>query len=152
MANTATPIRVEPTVDPAAQPAEALRAAVETAPIAPAAAREPDLPASSPARSALDQLSRIEDKAARIEEKYARTEALLLRVEDKLGDAAGRMSEAARQSDLDALRQEVAGFSRRFRNLPGLTSLVMTAIVTALLASAITIALLKYGLPGVFPR
>jgi len=149
MANTATPIRGEPTVDPAAQPGEALRAAVETAP---AAAREPDLPASSPARSALDQLSRIEDKAARIEEKYARTEALLLRVEDKLGDAAGRMSEAARQADLDALRQEVAGFSRRFRNLPGLTSLVTTAIVTALLTAAITVALLKYGLPGVFPR
>jgi len=151
MANTATPVRVEPTVTPLppSQASDELRAAVEPAAATP---READLSASSPARSALDQLSRIEDKAARIEEKYARTEALLLRVEDRLGDAAGRMSEAARQADLDALRQEVAAFSRRFRNLPGLTSLVVTAIVTALLTSAITVALLKYGLPGVLPR
>jgi len=154
MANTATPVRVEPTVTPLppSQASDELRATVETAPPPTAAPREAELPASSPARSALDQLSRIEDKAARIEEKYARTETLLLRVEDRLGDTAGRMSEAARQADLDALRQEVAAFSRRFRNLPGLTSLVMTAIVTALLSSAITVALLKYGLPGVLPR
>jgi len=151
MANTATPARVEPIIDPMSpsQAPDDLRAAVEPAAATP---READLSASSPARSALDQLSRIEDKAARIEEKYARTEALLLRVEDKLGDAAGRMSDAARQADLDALRQEVAAFSRRFRNLPGLTSLVMVAVVTALLTSAITVALLKYGLPGVLAQ
>jgi hypothetical protein len=132
-----------------------LRAAVEPAASAQTYAEPYAAQASAEAqgsRSALDQLSRIEDKTARIEEKYARTEALLLRVEDRLGDTAGRMSEAARQADLDALRQEVAGFSQRFRNLPGLTSLVMTAIVTALLSSAITVALLKYGLPGVLPR
>src|SRR3954447_13426177 len=88
MANTATPARVEPIIDPMSpsRASDDLRAAVEPAAATP---READLSASSPARSALDQLSRIEDKAARIEEKYARTEALLLRVEDKLGDAAG---------------------------------------------------------------
>ncbi len=154
MANTAAPARVEPAVDPMSpsQASDDLRAAVETPSPPTAAPREAELPASSPARSALDQLSRIEVKAARIEEKYARTEGLLLRVEDKLGEAASRMSDAARQADLDALRQEVAGFSRRFRNLPGLTSLVTTAIVTALLTSALTVALLKYGIPGVLPR
>jgi hypothetical protein len=153
MANTATPVRVEPSIDPAppSRASDELRAAVEV-PTPPVARSESELSASSPARSALDQLSRIEDKSARIEEKYARTEALLLRVEDKLGDAASRMSDAARQADLDALRQEVAAFSRRFRNLPSLTSLVVVAIVTALLTSAITVALLKYGLPGVLAQ
>ena len=101
---------------------------------------------------ALDQLSRIEDKAARIEEKYARTEALLLRVTDKLDAATSQMGEAARQADLEALRQEVAGFSGRIRNLPGFASLMVAALVTALLTAAIVVALQRYGLPGVLPR
>src|SRR5215211_6110322 len=114
MANTATPVRVEPTVTPLppSQASDELRAAVETAPPPAAAPREAELPASSPARSALDQLSRIEDKAARIAEKCAGTEGLLLRVEDRLGDAVGRMSEGARQPGLDAVRHDGAAFSR----------------------------------------
>jgi hypothetical protein len=62
------------------------------------------------------------------------------------------MGEAARQADLEALRQEVAGFSRRISSLPGFVSLMVTALVTALLTAAIVVALQKYGLPGVLPR
>src|SRR4051794_10658008 len=137
MANTATPARVEPIIDPMSpsRASDDLRAAVEPAAATP---READLSASSPARSALDQLSRIEDKAARVEEKYARTEALLLRVEDKLGDAAGRMSDAARQADLDALRQEGAAVSRRVRQLPCLTLPLVGGVVPPPLTSPTT--------------
>jgi hypothetical protein len=159
MTSTASPTRVEPTIDPestvsvTSSPAAELRAAVETPTAAPASASpspSPSPPAAdldTPARGGIDQLSRIEDKTARIEEKYARSEAFLVRVADKVEGATSRMSEVAQQADLAAVRQEVSTLAGRVRSLPGLTALVFTAIVTALLSSGLTVALLKY-LPG----
>jgi hypothetical protein len=157
MTSTASPTRVEPTIDPestvsvTSSPAAELRAAVETPTAAPApASASPSPPAAdldTPARGGIDQLSRIEDKTARIEEKYARSEAFLVRVADKVEGATSRMSEVAQQADLAAVRQEVSTLAGRVRSLPGLTALVFTAIVTALLSSGLTVALLKY-LPG----
>ena len=148
MADAATAARVEPHIGPtpvSAMASEELRAAVEPAGSAPASSEAPG------SRSALDQLSRIEDKTARIEEKYARTEALMHRVADTTDAATARMGEVALQGDLVALRNEVMAVSKRVRGLPGLTALVFTAIVTALLTAAITAAVLKY-VPGLLPR
>jgi polyhydroxyalkanoate synthesis regulator phasin len=151
MADSATRNRVEPTLGttPSAPSVEELRAAVESVPPAP-----PPAPATSnaepPTRAGIDQLSRIEDKAARIEEKYARTETLIQRLQDKVEAATGRMSEAALQSDLVIVRERVDELTRRVRRLPGLNSLVFTAIVTALLTAALTVAAIKY-LPGILP-
>ena len=98
------------------------------------------------------QLSRIEDKTARIEEKYARSEALLLRMGDRVDAAAGVItSEAARQSDLIALRNEVAALTQRTRGLPGAGTMFVMALLTALLTSAAVIAATRYGIPGVLP-
>ena len=151
MADTPTANRVEPTLgtSPYAPSVEELRAAVESvppAPPAPAAAPEP----APMIGERLDQLSRIEDKTARIEEKYARTETLLQRVQDRVEAATGRMSEAALQSDLVIVRERVDELARRVRRLPGLNSLVFTALVTALLTAALTVAAMKY-LPGILP-
>ena len=99
----------------------------------------------------LDQLSRIEDKAARIEEKYARTETGMLRVQDKVEAAMARMTEAALQSDLVVVRERVDELARRVRSLPGLNSLWLTAIVTALLTAVLVLVAQKY-LPGRLPR
>ena len=85
----------------------------------------------------LDQLSRIEDKTARIEEKYARTETGMLRVQDKVEAAMARMTDAALQSDLVVVRERVEELGRRVRGLPGLNSLWLTAIVTALLTAVV---------------
>lgn len=147
MADQGIPNRGEPNFGAAAAPAvEELRAAVESVPPAPAAA-EP-LPAQG---ERLDQLSRIEDKTARIEEKYARTESSMQRVGDKVEAAMGRMTEAARHADLVVVRERVDELARRVRRLPGLNALVLTAIVTALLAAAFVLAAQKYllgQLPG----
>jgi hypothetical protein len=157
MADPTTTNRVEPTLGPArsatsAPSVEELRAAVDSAP---PIAGESGAYAEAPPparndRSGIDQLSRIEDKAARIEEKYARSETLIQRLQDRVEAATGRMSEAALQSDLVIVRERVDELARRVRGLPGLNSLVFTAIVTALLAAALTVAAIKY-LPGVLP-
>jgi polyhydroxyalkanoate synthesis regulator phasin len=156
MADSTTPTRVEPTLGPPS-PApsgpgvEELRAAVESVPPAPVPPGG-QVEATTPARSErVDQLSRIEDKAARIEEKYARTETLMQRVQDKVEAATGRMSEAALQSDLVVVRERVDELARRVRRLPGLNSLVFTALVTSLLTAALTVAAIKY-LPGILPN
>ena len=154
MTSTTAPTRLEPTINPGAAPpvspnaAAELRAAVETAPTV---ATAPAEPTSSTARGAIDQLSRIEDKTARIEEKYARSEALLARVGEKVDTATGRMSEVALQADLAAVRQDVSVLSQRLRGVPGMTALVFTSLVTALLSSALTVALLRF-LPGIIGR
>ena len=141
MADTAS-TRVEPVLAP--------DHAVE--PVPPESTSPTGRDAAISALPAPDQLARVEEKTARIEEKFARTEALLQRVEAKMDSATGRMAESARQADLSAVREQVTALSRVVRNLPGLTSLVAVAIVTSLLTSAITLALMKYGIPGLLPR
>jgi hypothetical protein len=160
MAESAPTSRIEPTVasgpDPKSQGVSALKAAVEQpkpAPASPAPAPAPAAapvgePAPPPRPAGLEQLFRIEEKVARIEEKYARSEALLQRVEAKMDAWAGRAAEGARQADLVAARDQMTGLTRSVRRLPGLTALVFTALVTAVLTSALTLALLKYGVPG----
>jgi hypothetical protein len=155
MAESTTTNRVEPTLGPtpsasSAPSVEELRSAVESAPTTPAATYVEAPPHAPADRPGIDQLSRIEDKAARIEEKYARTETLMQRVQDKVEAATGRMSEAALQSDLVVVRERVEEVARGVRRLPGLNSLVFTAIVTALLTAALTVAAIKY-LPGILP-
>jgi hypothetical protein len=151
MADTPTSNRVEPTLgtSPSAPSVEELRAAVESVPAAPPAAT-----AAEPAPmigERLDQLSRIEDKTARIEEKYARTETGMLRVQDKVEAAMARMTDAALQSDLVVVRERVEELGRRVRGLPGLNSLWLTAIVTAVLTAVLVLVAQKYllgRLPG----
>jgi hypothetical protein len=152
MADTPTANRVEPTLgtSPYAPSVEELRAAVESVPPAPPAAAA--APESAPmVGERLDQLSRIEDKTARIEEKYARTETGMLRVQDKVEAAMARMTDAALQSDLVVVREQVGELARRVRSLPGLNSLWLTAIVTALLTAVLVLVAQKYllgRLPG----
>ena len=148
MADPTTANRVEPTLGPtsataSATSAEELRAAVELARPSPVEAPPP----ARADRPGIDQLSRIEEKADRIDEKYARTETLVQRVQDKVEAATGQISKAALQSDLVIVRERVEGAVRGVRRLPGLTSLVFTAVVTALLAAALTVAVIKY-FPG----
>lgn len=107
--------------------------------------------AAPSARGALDQLSRIEDKVARIEEKYARTEFVMQRVQDKVEGAMGRMDEVALQSDLVALRNQLTAASDRIRKVPGFGALMLTGIVTAVLAAALVIAALRF-VPGLLVR
>ena len=96
MADSATS-RVEPSIGPApvsAMAADELRATVE-----PAASAQP--PSEAPgSRSALDQLSRIEDKTARIEDRYERSEAPLARMGDRLDTSGAVLNEAARQAEV----------------------------------------------------
>jgi hypothetical protein len=155
MADPTTANRVEPTLGPtpaasSAPSVDELRAAVESVPPTPAATYAETPPPARNGRPGLDQLSRIEDKTARIEEKYARSETLIQRLQDRVEAATGRMSEAALQSDLVIVRERVDELARRVRALPGLNSLVFTAIVTALLTAALTVAAIKY-LPGILP-
>jgi len=166
MSNPAVPERVEPVVGsspahPTARAVEELKAAIESTPPAsapaatttaaaePAAAPPPSSgdAGASPARGALDQLSRIEDKVSRIEEKYARTEFVMQRVQDKVETAMGRMNEVALQSDLVAMRNQLAANADRLRRVPGFGALLLTGIVTAMLAAGLVIAALRY-VPG----
>ena len=140
--------RVEPHVGPAPVPAiaaEELRVAVEPAASVHGGSEVPG------SLSALDQLSRIEDKTARIEEKYARSEAILQRVGSTVEAATSRMNEVASQSELAALRSEVSAMAAQVRHLPGKTVLVTVAIVTSLLTAAIVLVLIRY-LPGAMPQ
>lgn len=157
MTDTYAPARVEPTIEGqvAGREPSSLVDDPRTpeAPVPPAAYVAPDARAAAPQpRGVEDQLARIEDKTARIEEKYARSEAVLQRVGDKVDAATGRMGEVALQSDLKAVRAELHTVAARVRRLPGLNALVATAIVTALLSAAITVAVLKYGIPGLLPQ
>lgn len=139
--------RLDPVLEPISTTAP-----LQDRPANPSAATTHVEPQGGSGSGAPDQLARVEEKTARIEEKFARTEALLQRVEAKMDSATGRMAESARQADLSAVREQVTALSRVVRNLPGLTSLVAVAIVTSLLTSAITLALMKYGIPGLLPR
>ena len=140
MSDSLSGARVEPAIEGAAAPVEP-----------PLMLRASPPPGSLHDRPDLDQLMRIEDKTARIEEKYARTEALFQRVQDKVDAASARMTDVALQSDLIAIRNQVSSMSDRVRRLPGLNSLVMTALVTAVLTAAVTLAALRF-IPGILPR
>ena len=147
MTDTAQPTRVEPTLGSAPARSDSpalseLRAAVEAAP----ADTAPRLD-----RAGLDQLSRIEEKTARIEEKYARTEALMGRLEAQVEQTTTRAGELARHADLVALRNEVAQLSQRTRSIPGAATLLVMAVLTALLTAGAILAAMKYGVPGVLP-
>jgi hypothetical protein len=158
MADSPTTNRVEPILGPGPAPSapsvEELRAAVESVPSTPPAAPAVGYAEALPPRTdraGIDQLSRIEEKAARIEEKYARTETGMLRVQDKVEAAMARMTDAALQSDLVVVRERVEELGRRVRGLPGLNSLWLTAIVTALLTAVFVLVAQKYllgRLPG----
>ncbi len=65
-----------------------------------------------------------------------------------MGNAAERMNDAARQSDLAALRSEVRALSDRTRRLPGLGALIVTAAVTAVLTVALLLAAQRLNLAG----
>ena len=155
MSNTTAPTRVEPKLEGTSAASDSPAAAEFRA------AAEPRAPDPRPAetrsadaaprldRAGLDQLSRIEEKTARVEEKYARTEALMHRLESKLEHTTNRAAEMARQADLVAVRAELDALARRVRRLPGLSSLVFVALVSILLTVAGTVALLRYGVPGV---
>jgi hypothetical protein len=92
-------------------------------------------------RGGLDQLSRIEEKSARIEEKFARTEALLLRLEATFQDALTKFGGLARTADVNALEGRVRG-------LPGVGAIFVVAVIAALVGAAVTLAALKFGIPG----
>ena len=139
MPDSVTPIRVDSSIDTKAGSSAPLPVVIDDAP-----PRRVDA-------GDLDQLSRIEEKAARIEEKYARTEALLLRVEEKVEKSTSRTSELARQSDLAALRGQVNALSDRVRRVPGFASLLVLALLAAIVGAGLTVAAMHYGIPGVLP-
>jgi hypothetical protein len=118
--------RIEPELDPTAEPAPPPRAAP---------------------KSALDQLSRIEEKAARIEEKFARYEAVLNRAEHKLDHAAQRVESAARSVDAAELAREVGILRILVERAPGRGALFMAALITAVATTALLILILKF-VPG----
>ena len=120
--------RIEPTVDPTAEPAPA--------------------PAGkAPPRSALDQLSRIEEKAARIEEKFARYEAVFGRVENRLDAAVHRVEEAARSVDAVELATAVSALKARVEQTPRFGAMIITALVTAIATTILLVAILRFA-PG----
>lgn len=92
-----------------------------------------------------EPLARIEDKASRIEEKIARSEASMQRVVDRFELASARMGEVALQSDLAALRAEVAAVARRVRRSAGPASLALTAIATAILTAVAVVLVMRYA-------
>lgn len=123
---------VEPRLD---APAQSMPAPATPSP---AVATAPTLSTPEKAEApGMDQIARIEEKAARIEEKFARTEALMQRVET----AATGLSDVARRSDVDALRERV-------ERLPGFAALVVTAIIASVLTAALTIAVIRF-LPAI---
>lgn len=151
MSDTLTAARLEPIVDPGPGTAPYLppsgpAPATAAPPVSSPATAEP-----TPPQAIADQLARLEDKTARIEEKLSRAEASTQRVVDRFEASSHRMSEVAQQSDLAAVRGDLKFVARRVRNLPGFTALVLSAVITALLTSALTIAIIRY-LPGLLAR
>lgn len=148
-------MRAEPTLDSPSSPPEAgpvvpASRPVEIVPSRSSSGRsDPDRQASG--ELGVDQLARIEDKAARIEEKFARQESTAQRVLDKLELATSRMGEVALQSEVAALRGEVAAVARRTRRLPGTAALFAASVATALLTAVIVILLVRY-VPGLLAR
>ena len=98
-----------------------------------------------------EPLARIEDKTSRIEEKLARSEASMQRVVDRFEVASARMNEVALQSELAAVRGEVAYVARRVRGVPGLGAMLAMSVVTAVLSAAATVAVMKYA-PALLAR
>lgn len=147
MSDTLTAARLEPIVDPGPGTAPY----VPPGGPAPATSPPPAAAEPTPPQAIADQLARLEDKTARIEEKLSRAEASTQRVVDRFEASSHRMSEVAQQSDLAAVRGDVKFVARRVRNLPGFTALVLSAAITAVLTSALTIAIIRY-LPGLLAR
>jgi len=112
----------------------------------PVAAPAPPPPGNVPLseRGGLDQVSRIEEKTARIEEKFARSEALLLRVEATFQDTLTKFGGLARTADVNALEQRV-------RSLPGAGAIFVVALIAAVIGAVVTLAALRFGIPGVLP-
>lgn len=105
----------------------------------------------TPDRNGSDQLARIEEKTARVEEKFARSETRMQRVADKVDAAVERMYGVAQQSDLAAMRSEVAFVTRRVRHMPGLGSMVVVSVLTSILTAAALFAIMRYA-PSLLPR
>jgi len=106
---------------------------------------------TAPDRNGSDQLARIEEKTARLEEKFARSDMRMQRVADKVDAAVERMYGVAQQSDLAAVRSEVAFLGRRVRNLPGLGSMILVSVFTAIFTAAALLTVMRYA-PGLLPR
>jgi hypothetical protein len=100
---------------------------------------------TTPERAGADQLARIEDKSARIEDKLARSDGRMQRVVDKVDEAVERMRGVAQQADLAAVRNELSFVSKRVRNLPGLPSIILVSVLTALFTAAAMLALFRYA-------
>ncbi len=153
-------MRADPTLDPVPPPPEGVPVIPASRPVEIVPSRQaPERPNADRSGSerqvsqglGTDQLARIEDKAARIEEKFARQESTAQRVLDKLELATSRMGEVALQSEVAALRGEMATIVRRTRRLPGTAALFTASVVTALLTAVIVIALVRY-VPGLLAR
>ena len=97
-----------------------------------------------------EPLARIEDKTSRIEEKLARSEASMQRVVDRFELATTRMGEVASQTELAAVRGELAFLARRIRSVPGTGALAITAIATAILTAIAVVLVMRYA-PGLLP-
>ena len=154
MSDTITSARLEPNVGPVppADIVEAPRTIVPAAePSSRAVVAEPAQDRSPMDRDRYEQLARLEDKTSRIEEKYARSEAMMQRVADKIEIATARMGEVALQSDLAAIRGEVGVIGRRIKGLPGVSGLVVTAVLTAILTAVLMVAIIRY-MPGLLGR
>ena len=72
-------------------------------------------------------------------------------MEDKVENASTRMNEAARQSDLAALRTEVRAVGDRTKRLPGAGALVLTAVITAVLTVVLMVAVQRLNLQNLLP-
>jgi hypothetical protein len=104
-------------------------------------------PAAEPA---MDQLSRIEDKTARIEEKFARSEERMMRVESALEKATMRLEGASQDMNLQGVKDDIARLRERVAKKPGAATIFIIALVAALIGAAVTFALTRFGIPGLF--
>lgn len=98
-----------------------------------------------------EKVSRVEDKYARsegllgrIENKFARSEELLARLESKVEGTSARLGELARQSEVAALRSEVRGIGENTGGGPGIGTILLTAVFSAILTAALMVAIQRY--------
>jgi hypothetical protein len=134
----ASAAKTEPTIEAGT---EASGAASAVAPVASAAA--------SPQPMKLDRASRIEDETARIEEKFARSEERMMRVESALEKATIRLEGATQDMNLQGVRDDMSRMREDLRAKPGVATLFVVALVATLIGAAVTVGVLKFGIPGV---
>jgi septal ring factor EnvC (AmiA/AmiB activator) len=99
-----------------------------------------------------DQLARIEDKLARVEEKFARSEDRMQRLENALEKATGRLEGASNEMNLQGVKDDITAMRRQVAKKPGVASLFLITLITALVAAALGFAAARFGIPGLLPR